>query len=222
LPDDRRILEGVARLVVDGTNVLHALGRASGRGRAGPAADGGIREAGAAPTPAAPSALVARLRAIVPAGVSVVVVLDGSPEHGLVARHVASGVEVRYAGRATADEAIIRMVEVELGGRATGTLVVSDDIELREAVGRAGGRTVRNGWLLARLQRQSFVTPTAGRPVRTSTAGATRTSRSGDERHRRPSTGPSDDSEDEAPRWSPGRGATRKRGNPKRRPSTGR
>ncbi|MFI5259429.1 MAG: NYN domain-containing protein, partial [Candidatus Limnocylindrales bacterium] len=132
MPDDRRVLESVDRLVVDGTNVLHALRRS--------------------PTPLPAAALIGRLRAIVPAGVAVVVVLDGSPEHGLVSRRVASGVEVRYSGRFTADEIIARLAD-ELAGAAAGLLVVTDDIELSGTVRRAGGRTVRNGWLIDRLGR---------------------------------------------------------------------
>lgn len=59
MPDDRRVLEGVKRLIVDGTNVLYAFRRS--------------------PTPLPAAALIGRLRAIVPPGVSVTVVLDGSP-----------------------------------------------------------------------------------------------------------------------------------------------
>ena len=92
MPDDRRVLDGIARLVVNGTNVLHAIRRS--------------------PTPLPAAALIGRLRAIVPPGVVITVVLDGSPEHGLVARQVASGVEVRYAGRTTADELIAHLLVV--------------------------------------------------------------------------------------------------------------
>jgi hypothetical protein len=194
VPDDRRVLDGIDRLVIDGTNVLHALSRS------------------AIPVPTA--ALVGRLRAVVPPGVAIVVVLDGSPEHGLVARRVASGVEVRYAGRATADEAITALVERERGGFGTvGLLVVTDDIELARHVRRAGGRTVRNGWLIGRLGRQRLSAPVSGKTIPGSIgrpAPAAGASRAGQpEPH-------SEDDDSGAPRWSPGRGATRKRGNPRR------
>jgi hypothetical protein len=195
MPDDRRVLEGIDRLVVDGTNVLHALRRS--------------------PDPAPPAALIGRLRAIVPPGVAVVVVLDGSPEHGLVSRRVASGVEVRYAGRWTADEVITRLAEHELGPAVGSLLVVTDDIALAAAVRRAGGRTVRNGWLIDRLGRQRLSAPSVGRPM-VSPPDASRGSQGSDR------SGPDSDGEADAARWSPGRGATRKRGNPRRRPSTGR
>ncbi|MGA3030563.1 MAG: NYN domain-containing protein [Candidatus Limnocylindrales bacterium] len=199
MPDDRRVLEGVDRLVVDGTNVLHALRRSP------------------APLPAA--ALIGRLRAIVPAGVAVVVVLDGSPEHGLVSRRVASGVEVRYSGRFTADEVIARVAD-EAAGRAAGLLVVTDDIELSGTVRRAGGRTVRNGWLIDRLGRQRLSAPATGRPATPPGLGAAPSGRVGASSSPDPSA--ATDSNSEAPRWSPGRGATRKRGNGRRRPSTSR
>ena len=179
MPDDRRVLDGVAKLVVDGTNVLYALRRTS------------------APLP--PAALIGRLRAIVPPGVDVVVMLDGSPEHGLVSRRVASGVEVRYAGRWTADEAIVALAEHDAAAGLAGLLVVTDDIDLAGAVRRAGGRTVRNGWLIDRLGRQRLSAPSTGVPASPG-----------------PAPGLDAEAEAAAPRWSPGRGATRKRGNPKR------
>jgi hypothetical protein len=216
VPDDRRVLEGVERLVVDGTNVLHVLSRSAG------------------PAPAA--ALIGRLRAIVPPGVAVIVVLDGSPGHGLVARQVASGVQVRYAGRSTADDAILHMVEHEFTDSSVGTLVITDDIGLGNAVRHLGARTARNGWLVSRIERQRLEAPSAGRMGPTvalgGAAGAPGSIRSG--RGRRPDgvaprtqlppgeAAAAVKDENEAPRWEPGRGATRKRGNPKRRPTTGR
>jgi hypothetical protein len=148
-----------------------------------------------------------------------VVVLDGSPEHGLVSRRVASGVEVRYSGRFTADEVIARVAD-EAAGRAAGLLVVTDDIELSGTVRRAGGRTVRNGWLIDRLGRQRLSAPATGRPATPPGPGAALSGRVGASSGPDPSA--ATDSDSEAPRWSPGRGATRKRGNGRRRPSTGR
>ncbi len=213
MPDDKRVLEGIDRLVVDGTNVLHALTRS--------------------PSPLPPAALIGRLRAIVPPGVAVVVVLDGSPEHGLVSRRVASGVEVRYSGRFTADEVILRLTEQDFAAQAAGLLVVTDDYELAALVRRVGGRTVRNGWLIDRLGRQRLSAPSAGRPASPSIGSGAAPSIGG--QRPAPSIGgprpvrrdPSDpsappDVDADGPRWSPGRGATRKRGNGRKRPSTGR
>ena len=196
MPDDRRVLDGITRLVVDGTNVLFALRRS--------------------PEPLPPAALIGRLRAMVPPGVSITVVLDGSPEHGLVARHVASGVEVRYSGRSTADELIAHLLG-EPRAENSGTLVVTDDIELSTAVRRSGGRVARDGWLIRRLERQRLSAPATGRPglvpapatsIGQGTAPGAYGSQTAGE-------GPAD----EPPRWSPGRGATRKRGPSHRRPA---
>jgi len=211
MPDDRRVLEGITRLVVDGTNVLHALTRS--------------------PSPLPAAALIGRLRAIVPPGVAVVVVLDGSPEHGLVSRHVASGVEVRYSGRFTADEVILRLTEHDFAADATGLLVVTDDFELGASVRRVGGRTVRNGWLIDRLGRQRLSAPSSGRPASPSIGGPPPPApAAGAGAHGpgapRPDSGHSGqsgpDPDSDGPRWSPGRGATRKRGNGRKRPATGR
>jgi hypothetical protein len=182
VPDDRRVLGGIGHLIVDGANVLHALSRTPG--------------------PVPPAALVGRLRAIVPAGVGITVVLDGSPEHGLHIRQVASGVEVRYSGRETADEMIAHLIEQ--AGDAEGVLVVTDDIDLGNTIRHAGGRTTRTNWLLNRLDRQRLAAPATGRTgLVPSTHGA--------------QPGMSDTAEDEdARRWRPGRGATKKRGNPHR------
>lgn len=181
-------------MIVDGTNVLHALSRSS------------------SPVPAA--SLIGRLRAVVPPEVAIVVMLDGSPEHGMISRRVASGVEVRYAGRVSGDEAIAMLLEREFGRPAEGVLVVTDDIELGSMVRRAGGRTVRNGWLVGRLGRQRLSAPVSGKTVPGSIG--------------RPAPAPfpsttaaehedaDPDAEADSPRWSPGRGATRKKGNPKR------
>jgi hypothetical protein len=192
MPDDRRVLDDIDRLIVDGTNALHAIRRS--------------------PQPLPAAALVGRLRAIVPPGVGVIVVLDGSPEHGLVSRRIASGVEVRYAGRESADALIARLADDPSAERSARTLVVTDDAELSATVRRSGGRTARNSWLLDRLARQRLSAPSAGRPSPPAPSA-------GDS----PGSGPGSDSPDpDAHRWSPGRGATRKRGNPKRRPTSGR
>ncbi|MDA8237857.1 MAG: hypothetical protein M0T75_08255 [Chloroflexi bacterium] len=171
-------LRGTSHLLVDGTNLLHALGR--GRG----------------PLPAV--ALTGRLRALVPPGVTVVVVLDGAPAPGAAGRRVTSGVEVRHAGRRSAD-AVLR----ELAAASPdGTLVVTDDLALGASIRATGARTVRAGWLAERLAGQRLGAPAVGRPMpppaTMSLDGAPGADR------------------DEGPRWKPGRGATRKTGNPKR------
>jgi hypothetical protein len=173
-------LNGIARLLVDGTNLLHALGRADG--------------------PLPPAAVIGRLRALVPAGVEATVVLDGTPAPGAIDRRLTSGIEVRYSGRRPADALL-----VDLAGMAPETtLIVTDDNELATSLRRFGARTVRTGWLADRLGRQRLESPAAGRPKPPAGLPAEMT---GDEEPPRPG-------------WRPGRGATKKTGNPKRgRPS---
>lgn len=183
-------LEGTARLFVDGTNLLHALGRARG----GAPAEG-------APLPAA--ALVGRLRALVPAATAVTIVLDGMPAPGAILRRVTSGVEVRYAGSRSADVLLHDLTRTTPNPELT--LVVTDDIELGRALRALGARTAHGSWLAGRLDRQRLVAPAAGRskppPAGSSVGGLGADGASRD---------------DAAPRWKPGRGATKKTGNPKR------
>jgi hypothetical protein len=183
-------LEGTARLYVDGTNLLHALGRARG-----------ATPAEGAPLPAA--ALVGRLRALVPAATAVTIVLDGTPAPGAVGRRVTSGVEVRYAGSRSADVLLHDLARTTPNPELT--LVVTDDIELGRALRALGARTAHGSWLAGRLDRQRLMAPAAGRP-RPPLGG-----RAG------PGSGRAETEADrDAPRWKPGRGATKKTGNPKR------
>jgi hypothetical protein len=203
MPDDRRVLEGIARLVVDGTNVLYAIRRS--------------------PDPLPAAALIGRLRALVPPGVAVTVVLDGSPEHGLVARQIAAGVEVRYAGRSSADEFIARLLD-QHGPETAATLVVTDDIELSHLVRRSGARTAQTRWLIGRLDRQRLVAPAPGRPGLAAASasighGAPRGSGRGAGSGAGQGAGQGDPEAPEPARWAPGRGATRKRGPSHRRPA---
>ena len=172
-------LAGIGRIVVDGTNLLHALRRGQD----------------AAPQ----SALVGRLRAAVPAEVAIDVVFDGVGPGGGVQR-AASGVFVRFAGRRPADELILDLVEPD------GMLVVTDDRELRYRVGARGATTARTAWLVRRMERGRLESPSTGnrRPPLPHPGGAI-------ER---------DDAAEREP-WKPGRGATTKRGNPKRRRAGG-
>jgi hypothetical protein len=180
-------LLGTARLLVDGTNLLHTLGRARG----GAPAEG-------APLPAA--ALIGRLRALIPASTDVTIVLDGTPAPGAIGRRVTSGVEVRYAGSRSADVLLHDLARTSPSPELT--LVVTDDIELGRALRALGARTAHGSWLAGRLARQRLAAPAAGRPK--PPPGA------------RPGHPGGAEPTDDAPRWKPGRGATKKTGNAKR------
>ena len=161
------------------------------------------RRGGAVPQ----AALIGRIRAAIPASVGIELVFDGPPTPGIRRERIAAGLVVRHGGRRSADAVLIDLVD---GARAAvgaagaaGLLVVTDDRELRAAVTAKGARTAGTGWLLARLDRPATASPSVGnrRPPRS------------------PSTGRDED--DRTP-WKPGRGATVKRGNPRRgRPSSG-
>ena len=182
-------LTGTDRLLIDGTNLLHVLSR----------------KPGAAPQ----AALIGRLRAIVPASIGIELVFDGAPDRGMRGERVASGLIVRHAGRRSADEVLISLVEETrstAGLAAAGALlIVSDDHALRSALRAKGARTAGSAWLLGRLDRPKLSSPSVGnrRPARRGPAGE-------------------DTGDNDRPGWKPGRGATTKKGNPRRgRPTSG-
>jgi hypothetical protein len=194
-------LDGVDRLLVDGTNLLHALAR---DGRA--AAPGG---AGA--TGLHPAALIGRMRAAIPPAIAIELVFDGAPEPGMRGARIASGVLVRYGGRRTADDLIVALVDEARTATADARgadniLVVTDDHALRSAVRARGAGTAGGAWLVGRLGRTRLEAPTTG--------------------NRRPPLGADRDAGSSCasagPGWRPGRGATTKRGNPKRAARGGR
>jgi hypothetical protein len=181
-------LTATDRLIVDGSNLLHALMRRTG--------------------PAPQAALVGRLRAAIPAAIGVELVFDGAPEAGLRGERIAAGLIVRHAGRRSADEVLIGLVDQARAaagpGGASGLLVVTDDRELRTALHAKGARTAGTAWLLGRLDRPHLAAPSIG-----------------NRRQPPPPTHSEPDDAERAP-WKPGRGATVKRGNPRRRrPSSG-
>ena len=137
-------LANTTRLVVDGTNLLHAMSRGPGR--------------------QPPAALIGRLRAIIPAGIAIDLVFDGPAEPGLRGERIASGVRVRYSGARSADSVILTMVD-EAGfgsAEATGTiLVVSDDRDLRNRLRVRGARSAGASWLIGRLDRGRLAAPSA-------------------------------------------------------------
>lgn len=204
LPHDP--LTGTDRLLVDGTNLLHALSR----------------RPGAAPQ----AALIGVLRAIVPASVGVELIFDGAPDPGMRGQRIASGLLVRHAGRRSADELLVSLVDETrnaAGPQATaGLLIVSDDHGLRALLRARGARTAGTAWLIGRMERPRLAGPSIGnkRPPRGAGGVGRRPGGTGAAGGRAGSDGATEN--EDAPRWKPGRGATVKRGNPRRgRPSSG-
>ena len=200
-------LSGTDRLIVDGSNLLHALTRRTG--------------------PAPQAALIGRLRAAIPAATGVELVFDGPPEAGLRGERIASGLIVRHAGRRSADETILGLVDQARAAAgaagAAGLLVVTDDRELRIQLQAKGARTAGTAWLLERLDRPRLAAPSIGNR-RPPSAGDRRPPSAGNSRSPKPpqSEPQAAREDDERTPWKPGRGATVKRGNPRRRrPSSG-
>ncbi len=200
-------LSGVTRLLVDGTNLLHALAR-------GPTG----------PDRQPPAALIGRLRAAIPPETSIELIFDGPAEPGLTRQRIAHGVSVRYGGRHTADTVLITLVEdVVLGAGGTpgggslatdALLVVTDDRELRAAVTRRGARSAGASWLLRRMERPRLASPSVGnaRPPRAPHV---------DQGPPGSASASADaDGHDERRGWSPGRHATRKKGPGKKPPKS--
>ena len=191
-PVPRSPLDGVDRVVIDGTNLLHRLGRD-----------------GIAP----PAAAIGRVRAVIPADVSIELVFDGVG-HGVAGR-VAQGMRVRYSGRRPADDTILELSHAatrEAGGTpAAGDriLVVTDDRELRGRLLAVGVRTVPLAWLTARLDLPKLASAAPGnrRPsggIGQPAGGIGQPARAGHLEPREPGQ--------ERPGWKPGRGATAKTG----------
>jgi predicted RNA-binding protein with PIN domain len=198
---DRDPLAATQRLLIDGTNLLHALSKT----------------ADAAPA----AALIGRLRGAIPARVTIELVFDGPAERGLRNERIAAGVVVRYSGGRTADAVILTIVDdVRLLDGAEGSstlLVVTDDRDLRHGARLRGARTAGSAWLLGRLGSGRLSSPSVGnprpaRPVRSASMGPAAAATSSD----------GDPTEMDRQGWKPGRGATTKRGNPRRAPRSGR
>jgi hypothetical protein len=174
-------------LLVDGDNLLHHV--------RGARDEGGV--AWLLP-------LLVRWR---PPHLRIVVTLDGHAAPGDAARRrVAPGVEFLHAGSRSADDLIVELLSAQPFSARDRTIIVTRDRDLLERARRAGGLTRSVAWLMRQLAEPGPVAPALP-------GGAVGI---GQGRRGRPvATAPG--SEDEVRRaWQPGRGATRKRGNPRR------
>ena len=123
-------LDQIERLLVDGTNLLHAIRR------------------GAAPAPAA--TLIGRLRGVIEMPIRIELVFDGPPDPGLRDARIASGL-VGPLQRPPVGGRAARPARGR-GSPSRGHCSSSrDDIELRHELTRRGGRTAGTRWLIGRL-----------------------------------------------------------------------
>ena len=144
-------------------------------------------------------ALIARLWTVVGTKTRIVVVFDGIRDGGAMIPERSSRLGVRWSRHESADDVIVRMV----ADAPHGTLVATDDIELGQRTRALGATTVRARQLVERFARQHAAAPSVGAPRAPRTTAA------------RAAEAASDD-EPPRPAWKPGRGATRKTGNPRR------
>jgi hypothetical protein len=147
--------------------------------------------------------LLARLKTAIPAPTTAIVMLDGHPAPGTQRRQrVRRGLEIHHSGSLSADDALLNLIRDAAPQTRAATTLVSDDRALTDRARHLGARTQRLTWLeelLASAARGSV--GIGGGSV-------------GIGGGRRPQ--PGSDVEDDREPWKPGRGATKKRGNPRR------
>ena len=133
---------------------------------------------------------------------------------------IATGLSVRYSGRISADLLLDRLVADAIGSGGTAEsaarlgdalLVVTNDRDLGTRIRRRGARVASADWLIGRLGRTRLSAPSVG--VERAPAGAAGAGQRGPQ----PNPGSSPEDAVERPGWRPGRGATTKTGNPRRR-----
>jgi rRNA-processing protein FCF1 len=141
--------------------------------------------------------LLARLQSAIPEPIHTTVVLDGHPAPGSRAvQKVSPRLDLRHAGSRSADDLIVQLAVAHSPVARAGVVVVSDDRALRDRVRTAGCQSQRLDWL------QGLMSTRRPSPDKAPMAAADQA--------------PTEDDEREG--WRPGRGATRKKGNPRRAP----
>ena len=180
-------LDELDLLLIDGDNLLHEV--------RGSRDEGGV------------AWLLPRLRSWRPEHIHIVVALDGHPAPGEPRRaRAARGIEFYHSGSASADDMLVGLLRAQPFAGRTRTAVVTRDRGLQDRARRAGGATRSVDWLMQQVAGRRRPDGAAAKPI-----GIGRGAHP-PKRHFEP-PGP-DEVEREA--WSPGRGATRKKGNPKR------
>jgi hypothetical protein len=183
--------DGVEILLIDGNNLLHRV-------------SGSVE-------PGAQRLLLARLRSAVPATLATVLMLDGHADSGTSrTERVGRGLEIRHSGSISADDAILRLIDKYQPSERAGITVVSDDRRFTDRARHLGAHTQRLAWLenVIGMPGEKGAAIGAGKPPAGRPPGGKFEST--------PPSGEGETTDDREP-WRPGRGATRKRGNPKRR-----
>ena len=181
-------LNGLVRLLVDGDNVLHDV--------RGSRDEGGV------------AWLLPRLADWRPASLHILVTLDGHAAPGESRRpRVARGIEFEHSGSRSADDLIISHLEQMPYAERSRTAVVTRDRGLQDRARQAGGLIRSVDWLMRSISGSRAVDSAPARPSGIG-QGKPPTGLHAPGADQNPETG--------GPSWQPGRGATRKRGNPRR------
>lgn len=149
--------------------------------------------------------LVAQLRQVLPARLRTVLVLDGhATDTDPISQRARTALDIRHSGSQSADDMLVGLTSAEPFERRARLLVVTSDRALTDRIRHAGGRTQRLEWLEGLLSRPAGAASPTGSQRRSVGLGRPRVAmpRANDEHEREP--------------WQPGRGATRKTGNPRR------
>jgi hypothetical protein len=185
-PDPR--LDELDLLLIDGDNLLHGV--------RGSRDEGGV------------AWLLPRLRDWRPPHLEIVVGLDGHAAPGAARRQrVTRGVVFAHSGSGSADDLLIELLRAQPYAGRSRTAVVTQDRGLQDRARRAGGTTRSVAWLMQQLAgRTGSGARGQGQPMGIGQG------KPPPRRHFEPP----DPTVEERAAWSPGRGATRKKGNPRR------
>ena len=181
--------EDIDLLLIDGDNLLHDV--------RGSRDEGGV------------AWLLPRLSGWRPSHLRIVVGLDGHPAPGEASRTRATrGIEFHHSGRRSADDMLIDLLKAQPFASRGRSAVVTRDRALQARARRAGGTSRSVDWLMNQV---------AG-PARIGVANAKPVSIGQGKPPKKQHVDPHQLDEDDRASWRPGRGATKKKGNPKRSP----
>jgi hypothetical protein len=182
-------LEDLDLFLIDGDNLLHDV--------RGTRDEGGV------------AWLLPRLRTWRPDHVHIIVSLDGHPPQSEPRRKRAvKGIEFYHAGSRSADDMLIDILRAQPYARRSRTVIVTRDRGLQDRARRAGGGTRSVDWLMQQMTSGSGGAQD-GKATKPVGIGQGKPPK---KRH----FDPPDPSEAERQPWEPGRGATTKKGNPRR------
>lgn len=182
-------IDEVDLLLIDGDNLLHLV--------RGARDEGGV------------AWLLPRLSGWRPPHLRIVVGLDGHPATGETSRKKATrGIEFHYSRRRSADDMLIDLLKAQPFMGRSRTAVITRDRALQARARRAGGQARSVDWLMRQISR----------PPQAGAKGGGTTGIGQGKPTVRSHYDPYRADGGEGPSWEPGRGATKKKGNPRRAP----